>query len=67
MAVRTGFSTFLNVAHRLCLLFARFGGSISVAIEASNASQADKDKLHAAMAAIAAACAVVDLIRPNFE
>lgn len=67
MATRTGFQTFLKICHSLCTLFARYRGSIVAVIDASTLSTPDKDKLKAAMTAIDAACATVDLVRVTWE
>lgn len=67
MAKRTGLQSFLNTAHYLCGLFGRYRGSIVTAIDASNLSLENKNKLKDLMAAVDTACSAIEAIRIVWE
>ncbi|MGL4234384.1 MAG: hypothetical protein ACRCWJ_23735 [Casimicrobium sp.] len=65
---RNGFQTFLNMCHGFCTFFGTWRGPVTAAINNHpTASADDKARLIAAMAAIDAACVVVDALRTTWE
>lgn len=64
---RSGLPTFLNLAHKFCVLLGRYEGSIRAAIAASSASDTQKAQLVAALETLKTACAAVDAIRVVWE
>ena len=67
LAMRTGLSRFIILAHALCVLFGRWRGSIIAAINASNATEGQKTQLLGLISAIDASCAAVDAVRTVWE
>jgi len=67
MAQRTGLQTVLNLAHRVCHVYAVWRGSIIAAIDASSASTENKTLLKSALTAMDAACTAVDALRTVWE
>lgn len=64
---RTGLGKFLRLAHAMCVLFGVWRGSIIAAIEASPATQQQKETLLNLVNVIDGACSAVDSIRTVWE
>lgn len=64
---RTGLGKFLRLAHAMCVLFGVWRGSIIAAINASPATEQQKETLLNLVNVIDSACSAVDAVRTVWE